>query len=509
MEEAKTEASLPKSTIDEGHFYEDQANAEIETAILSEHPPVADKEILRRIKLKRDMRIMPLVSLFYLFSCLDRVNIGNAKVAGITDDISITGDQFNVALSIFFIGYILFEFPANMILERLGPKTWISVLLLAWGTTAACLAAVKDGTQLIIVRLFLGFAEAGLAPAVYLYLSVWYTRAELAKRIAIYFAGGVAANTVGGILAFGIMNMDGYGGLHGWQWIFIIEAIPSIALSFVTFLFLPEFPEKATFWNDQERTTFFTYMKPGEGEGTIEKKDVWKPARDAIADWKLYCFSIIGIGTCATGYTVGFFLPSIVHGLGFSAQASQGLSAAPNVVAIIFCLGVAISADNHQERALHITFSAAIGVFGFVLLMVLENQVALYIATIFICCAGPGSTPVLISWFASSFSGRAKCAAAVAIINSFSNLGGVIAGQLYRDSDAPRYTHGHGASLGLLIPVIMISLVMKVSLLSINRKRDTLSPEGRDALIASGCSGDQMSISLAVLIHIILTYITL
>ncbi|KAG1157825.1 hypothetical protein G6F36_014212 [Rhizopus arrhizus] len=190
----------------------------------------------RALLWKLDLRIIPLIGALYLCSFLDRVNIGNARLAGLTTDLNISPNAYNAALSIFFAGYVLFEVPSNMILKVVGPSKWIPIVMLSWGTVMACMAACKNSAGLLASRFFLGITEAGLFPGIIFYLSLWYT---------LFFSCSTLAGAFGGVLAYGIMQMDGVGGLHGWQWIFIIEAIPTLLLAFAAYALLPDFPENS------------------------------------------------------------------------------------------------------------------------------------------------------------------------------------------------------------------------------------------------------------------------
>ncbi|KAI7848875.1 major facilitator superfamily domain-containing protein [Circinella umbellata] len=442
-----------------------------------------DKEEIKRLTWKRDTRILPLVCLFYLFSFLDRVNIGNAKLAGIIEDTNMTENEFNDALSIFFVGYILFEIPANVILNKLGPRIWMSIMMATWGTIMMLMGAVKTGPQLIVARCFLGVAEAGLVPAIIFYISKWYTKREQARRVAIFYGVSTCAGAFGGILAYGLMLLDGVQGLDGWQWIFIIEAIPTLVLSIVCLFTLPEFPETTSFLSEHERKTVMDmisqdngqYNNSGENVATFSKKQFLA----VFKDWKTYLFSLAAICIIASVYSVSMFLPTIIHGLGFTALNAQAMSSIPWSIACIFTILNGISADKHGERGIHVVIGILSSMLGFILLISLKHVAGLFFATILTATGMYSALGVFIPWIANNFTGTTKRSVAIAAINSLGNCGGVIAGQLYRADDAPYYIHGHAACLGFQGGAVICAIILKLAFLRANKKRENMTQEER------------------------------
>ncbi|CAO3682485.1 hypothetical protein G6F70_006621 [Rhizopus microsporus] len=444
---------------------------------LKEFIPPSPEEV-KAVLWKLDLRIIPFLGLLYLCSFLDRVNIGNAKLAGITKDLNITSSDFNIALSIFFIGYILFEVPSNLILKFIGPSKWIPIVMISWGTVMAAMAACTNTAGLLAARFFLGITEAGLFPGVIFYLSLWYTRAEQATRVAIFFACSTVAGAFGGVLAYGIMQMDGIRGLHGWQWIFIIEALPTLILAFISYFFLPDFPENSKFITEREREIIIHRLKEDAGPST-ETHFSWKQFRAVFTDYKVYMHCVIYI-CCATPlYSLSLFLPSIIQGMGFTDLRAQAMSAPPYAIACAVTVVVAMDADKRRERGLHLAVPAAVGALGYALLVGLRNHgpVAMYIAA---CIATTGvfaNVPAMLSWFTNNIGGHTKRGVACAFIISVGNIGGAIGGQIYRANDAPLYARANSAALGLMCGAVFFSLLFKWLLMRENARRDRLTPE--------------------------------
>ncbi|KAG2216737.1 hypothetical protein INT45_003196, partial [Circinella minor] len=400
---------------------------------------------LRHLISKMDIRILPLLSLCFLLTVIDRSNIGNARIAGLTDTIDITENQYNMALSIFFAGYILFELPSNILLNKIGPRICIACIMIMFGCVLGTMAAVKNGTQLIIARSFLGIAESGLTPAITFYISVWYTESEISKRFAIIYSNG----TVAGVL----MSI-------------------------------------------RERQLFFTHRKKDsellsssvankEDENNNHKQILWDSIKLAFKDWHTYAFSILNICAYIPGYSLAFFLPSIILHFGFTPLVTQLMTIAPNLAASIFGIIIAFSVDHHKEIGIHSASTTLISVIGFALLIVLKDHgtYALYISVIL---ATTGLGPInstFSSWCSCNFSDRTKRSVVIATVNALGNVGGAIAGHIYRESDSPQYIQGHTANLIFVICVVGGCVGLKLAYRHTNHKRDTMSLEERENII--------------------------
>ncbi|KAG2226536.1 hypothetical protein INT45_014280 [Circinella minor] len=444
-----------------------------------EYEPLTDKEY-KRLRWKLDLRIVPFCGLLYLCSFLDRSNIGNAKIAGITKHLGISDDQFNVALSIFFVGYVIFEIPSNLMLKKVGPNIWIPLVMVSFGIVMAAMAAIHNGAGLLAGRFFLGIAEAGLFPGVIFYLTLWYTRREQATRISIFFGFATVAGAFGGVLAYGIMQMEGIRGLHGWQWIFIIEAIPTLALAAVTYFVLPNLPEDSKSLTDRERAYMLERLKQDAGPATethFSMKQFWM----AFTDWKVYVHSLIYISGSIPLYSMSLFLPSIINGMGFQSLQAQAMSAPPYAIACFFTIFVAMNADRQGERGYHIALPSFIGFIGYILLIACKDQgpVALYIAACITVTGVFTHAPPMLSWFTNNIGGHTKRAVACGIIISFGNAGGAVAGQVYRANDSPQYIRAHSACAALMLFQVCVVLLFKFTLKRVNKKRDNMTPEER------------------------------
>lgn len=198
-----------------------------------------------KLKARIDMHILPFVSVLYLMAFLDRVNISNARAFKLEKDLGMSGVQFNTALVIFFVPYILFEIPSNMLLKHFSPRTWLSICCLGFGVVTICQGLVQNYSGLLATRFFLGVFECVMFPGCFYVIGSWYRRHEAQKRFSLFFSSTSLAGAFGGLLASGIGKMDGMRGYHGWRWLFILEGVVTVLVGIFFFFTFPTFPEQA------------------------------------------------------------------------------------------------------------------------------------------------------------------------------------------------------------------------------------------------------------------------
>ena len=196
-----------------------------------------------RLLLRLDLRILPVLSILYLLAFLDRTNIANAAIFHLPEDLKLKSNQYNTALTIFFVPYILFEIPSNIVLKRLRPHVWLSICMFTFGLVTALQGLVQSYGGLLATRFFLGLAEAGMFPGSFYLISMWYKRHEAQKRYSFFFGSTSLAGAFGGLLASAIGKMDHLGGYRAWRWIFILEGILTCVVAILFFFIIPDFPE--------------------------------------------------------------------------------------------------------------------------------------------------------------------------------------------------------------------------------------------------------------------------
>ncbi|KAG8781875.1 hypothetical protein FRC12_021443 [Ceratobasidium sp. 428] len=424
-------------------------------------PEPLDEKADKRLVRKLDWNLLPFVSLLYLLSFLDRSNIGNARVAGLATDIGLKGLQYNVCAAVFFITYSAAEIPSNMALKLLRPSIWIPSIMVGWGLVMTFMCFVKDFKGLLIARLFLGLTEAGLFPGVNFYISMWYKRSELARRVALFFSAATIAGAFGGLLAFGIDHMEGVGGLHGWAWIFALEGMLTVIVAGIAFFYLHDYPETARFLTPEEKLAVRARItRDASSLAThFDHKFVWQ----ALLDWKSWMQVVVYTGILIPVYAFSLFLPTIITGLGYSGPNAQLLSVPPYVVACIVTIVVGIYSDKYHSRGPFILAFAPFAIIGYAILYAtnpVHQPGAGYAGTIIAACGVFPTVAVAIAWAGNNAGGEMKRGVVLAMTIGFGNLGGIVSSFVYRAVDSPRYHLGHGVVIGVLCMSWVASLIM-------------------------------------------------
>ncbi|RSM06972.1 hypothetical protein CDV31_008814 [Fusarium ambrosium] len=273
-----------------------------------------------------------------------------AKIVGMEADLNLTGNQFNVALLVFFITYFVTEIPSNIAIKAVGTQSYLTVLIASWGAIAMCFGFVKTYGQLLALRVLLGFFEGGFNPACIYLISCWYKRYEVQQRLAIWFVFGSVVSGFTGVISYGLSLMEGQGGLRGWSWVFIIPGAITVAVAIPIFFFVAEFPEKAKWLTAEERVMIQRRLAGDQGED-VEGKGTMKSFLEAALDWKVYVISLMLMLPTATTYALSFFSPSILASFGFSVALSQVLTTPPYIFGAFVSILTGIMADRVRLRS--------------------------------------------------------------------------------------------------------------------------------------------------------------
>ncbi|OTB01996.1 hypothetical protein M426DRAFT_63118 [Hypoxylon sp. CI-4A] len=408
---------------------------------------IDEKKLLRKL----DLHIIPLVMLLYTFSFLDRVNIGNARLYSMEEDLGLVGNQYQVAVSIFFVTYLLFEVPSNLVLKPLTPSRYISFVAFGWGIIAMCTGFVQSYGSLIAVRLILGVVEAGLFPGLNVYLTFFYTKKELALRVGYLFVSAAIAGALGGLLAYGIGQMDGVAGYHGWRWIFIIEGLPSIVLGVISFFLLPNDIDHAYFLTPEEKK--FATSRHLRHYG-VTKSALLFSKNDMLAafkDWKvwMFCLGQFGVDTLLYGYST--FLPTIIRGLGSWTTAEIQLLTIPcYFLGAVTYMSIAFLSDRVQMRGVFTVVFGAVSVVGYGVLLS-DSPAGVHYFGCFLVATGLYVTVGLpLAWLPDNSPRYGKRTTANGMQLTSGNLAGLMASFIYPSKDGPRYIVGNAVSLSLV-----------------------------------------------------------
>ncbi|KAJ1910730.1 hypothetical protein IWQ60_010499 [Tieghemiomyces parasiticus] len=403
--------------------------------------------------------------------------IRNAKLLSLEEDLGIDQVGYSWGLSIFFIGYVLFEVPSNMMLKRSLPSRWLALIIVIWGSLCACMAANTGTTSLLIIRFLLGAAEAGFFPGVVYYLTLWYNRSEMCTRLASFYFASSLAGVTGGLLAYAMHGLNGLGGLTAWRWLFLLEGIPTVLLGGVVYYCLADSPQVVKWLSGKEKNQIAWRLMATK---TLEPESHgvdWQQVREAYLDFKTYLYALIQIGMVIPTYSIAFLLPSVINSLGFDLVTSQLLTAPLYFCSAIFCIILALHSDRRRERGLHVAFSALLGIIGFILIAFIRNQLAQYLVLLLVLAGVNGCHAVNVSWATNNAIGKTKAAVVSATTIALGNIGGIIAGQMYRNVEKPHFVPSHMGNFTCLLVCAGAAITLKFILRRENRRIESFIKE--------------------------------
>ncbi|PHZ11527.1 MFS general substrate transporter [Rhizopus microsporus ATCC 52813] len=469
----------PPASIAEKEAPKDEANNNKDLIVELENLSKEKDSLTKALVRKLDRRILPLLCTLYLLSYIDRSNIGNAKLGGLEKDLNLSKSQYQWSLSIFYFSYVIFDLPSNIIMRRWRPSFWLGILMFFWGTVATAMAASKNFASIASARFFIGLFEAGFFPGVIYFMSLWYTRQEYGRRISFFWSFSSLAGAFGGLIAYGISQISD-DRLKTWQWLFIIEGIPTIVLAVFTAWYLPNEPESAKFLTKEERE--FASTRLAEDAGASHNHSwSWAQVASVFTDWKTYIFMAVYITGTSALQGVTLFLPSIVSGLGtWPTPVSQALTTPPYFLAFLVTVAVGWSSDRYFERAYHMLVTNIVALLGFLLLMFLpaSNVAGNYIAACIVTVGVYANVAVKVAWFNNNFGGLTRRAVASAAIVSVGTIGGAIGGQIYYDP--PKYFGGNCIAFGCMAAQTVLVIILRILLARENKRRTFLTDSQKE-----------------------------
>ncbi|KAK6078421.1 high-affinity nicotinic acid transporter [Seiridium cupressi] len=434
-----------------------------------------DAQETKRLLRKLDWHLIPFMSLIYLLCFLDRTNIGNARLDNLEQDLHLQGIQYNDCLAILFPFYIAAEIPSNMMMKRFRPSIWLTFIMVCWSACMIGQGFVKNYSGLMATRVFLGVFEGGLFPGVNYYITQWYCRHETGFRMAMFFSAATLAGAFGGILARGIAEMSGVGGLSAWSWIFILEGLLSILVSFSAYWAIYDYPATAQFLTQSERNEVERRLLEDHGNLSNDFKSIY--VWQAIKDWKVYIYGLICMAGFCPIYSFALFLPTIIKNMGYTANNAQLMSVPPYVFACIFTIGTSYFADKIRQRGIFMLGCQVIAVIGFSLLAGTVKPAVQYTGAVLAAIGIYPQIPLGMAWNGANTGGSLKRAVAVAMQVMGGNCGGIIASYVYLTRDGPRFITGHCILIGFVCMAFGLTLFMTIWCRRENARRDVLTRE--------------------------------
>ena len=363
-------------------------------------------------------RLIPVMALMYVASFLDRVNIGFAALT-MNHDLGFSPQVFGIGAGIFFFGYFFFEVPSNLMLEKVGARVWMCRIMVSWGLVSMATAFVTTAPEFYVLRFLLGLAEAGLYPGMILYMTYWFPQATRARFIALFLAAVPAASVIGGPISGWLLGFEG--ALHGWQWMLLLEGIPSLILGAAVLWLLPDRPANAKWLSAEDKAILTARLaddrRSDAGDGTLS--GFW----EMLADKRIWIFIIPDFSIVIGLYGMGLWMPQMIKAMGFSNLETGFLVTLPYIVSMIGMVLLGLSSDRSGDRVWHVAgaaFAGAVGLLG----AVLFAGPVLVMASF--CVAAFGIYGALaVFWTLPTAILRGMAAAGgLALLNSFSNLGG-------------------------------------------------------------------------------------
>jgi ACS family tartrate transporter-like MFS transporter len=408
----------------------------------------AAQSLERRVVAKVSWRLLPYLFLLYVVAYLDRINVGVAHLQ-ITRDLPIDDDAWGLGMGLFYGGYFLFEVPSNLILDRVGARAWIARIMVVWGVISASMIFVRGEWSFYVLRFLLGAAEAGFFPGILYYLTRWFRRKDRARAIALFMTAGTLTGVLGSPLSGSLLGMDGMAGLKGWQWLFLLEGLPAIALGGSVLFLLTERPESATWLSDEERGWLTREL---QNEQAGQDRGAGWSLLETLTHPRVLMLSAIYFLIASGGHAFEFWLPGIVKSLsGADNFRVTLLSAIPYLVATIIMVAVAHHSDRTGERRLHVAISAFAAAAGFGAGAFLGTPV-LALAALSFAWAGVKALQAPFWALPPEFLSGTRAAAGMALINSVGNLGGLAGPWLM--GVLKKSTHSYSA--GLMVSAVLL-----------------------------------------------------
>jgi len=409
---------------------------------------------------KVSRRIVPYIFICYIVNYLDRFNVSFAALE-MSSDLKFSEMTYGLGASMFFVGYVFFEIPSNLIMEKVGARLWIARIMITWGLVSTCMLFVKTPSGFYLLRFLLGVAEAGFFPGMILYLTYWIPAAERARAFALFLTSTSLAGVFGGPISGALLKLGGVYGLKGWQWLFLVEGIPAVVLGVVTFFYLDDKPEQARWLSPAERQWLTETMQKEHQKKTLgHSLTLWQ----ALKHPRVWLLCLLYFSVIISFYGIAFWLPQVVKNFSHLTNSTVALlSAVPYIAASILMVITAHHSDRTGERKHHVAASAFAGCIGLVLAVYFLEQEQPLFAFCSICLAASGIWSTLGPFWSlpTAFLSGTAAAGGVALINSVGNVGGFVGP--YVIGYVKQATHSFTNGMLVLAATLLIAAVLALT----------------------------------------------
>ncbi|AWY39557.1 MFS transporter [Pseudomonas putida] len=394
-------------------------------------------------------RLMPLLLICYLFAHLDRINIGFAKMQ-MSADLSFSDTVYGFGAGLFFVAYALFGVPSNMALDRVGPRRWIAILMVVWGTLSSSMFLIDSPAQFYVLRFLLGVAEAGFFPGILVFLNRWYPAGRRAQITALFAIAVPMAGVIGGPLSGGILeHFHDFGGLRGWQWMFVIEGLPVILLGLVVLKCLPDSFETVRWLTTQQKQQLREQLNREEHRKSITSFSA------ILRNPQVWLLVAVYFAVMLAVNTLAFWMPTLIHGAGIGSDGKVGLlSAVPYLAGCFFMIGCGRSSDRQRERRWHLCVPLLMAAAGIAVAGLAPTDPTLVLGGLIVAGMGASAALPMFWQLPPAFLSNSTQAAGIALISSFGSIASFFAPYLIgwmRDTT-------QSSSLALYVLALLIAL---------------------------------------------------
>jgi MFS family permease len=416
---------------------------------------------------KATWRLLPFLFVCYLFAYLDRINVAFAKLQMLSD-LGFSEAIYGFGASVFFVGYLLFEVPSNLLLLRVGPRRWIARIMVTWGIISAGMMFVRTPTAFYVMRFMLGVAEAGFFPAIVLYLTYWFPASRRSKVTALFLTGIPMSGVIGGPVSGWIMTaFNGSHGFAGWQWLFLVEGVPTALLGVAAFFYLDDKVRDAKWLSEGQKDYLEQKLKEEESASALHS------LKDGLLNPKVLLVSAIYFFYTMGLYGVTFWLPTLIKSSGVSDPLNVGLlTSIPYAAGAIAMLFVSSSSDRTGERRWHLIIPGLVGALGLAFSVWFANSTLLAMIALTVGTMGVMTTISQFWVLPPAFLGGAAAAAGLALANSVGSISGVVSPSLIGVIKTASGSAGAGV-LGLSVSLVIggvLVLLVPASLVNVRRK---------------------------------------
>ncbi|KAL3462161.1 major facilitator superfamily domain-containing protein [Aspergillus heterothallicus] len=424
-------------------------NDDLEDAIAYYVPGTEfEKRLIRKI----DLYMMPTLWIMCVLAYVDRNNIGNARAAGMGDELNLTSSRYAMLITVFFIAYAITEVPSNLMLARVRPSWWLSIMMAAWGLVVVGMSQVQSYEAILATRFVLGLIEAGFMPGVMFLMSCWYKKEEIGKRFSIFFTALCIAGAVSGLLSGAIISgLEGEYGIVGWRWLFLLEGVITIGVAGLCKFILLDYPATSLRLTAEQRHLAVIRILHDKKQHAPQAKKLspWQALLAASVDIRTWFFVVLYLLVNGVA-TISYFIPTLVGDMGYSGVNAQWMTVPIWIVATLFLVLVSLNSDRTRNRQWHVVFGLSLATIAGIIVVTVKHTATRYAFLCFYISGVYCAFPMIMIWTSETIPmPLEKRAVAIAMVNGLGDLAALYGSRMWPTSDAPLYIPGFTAMVAM------------------------------------------------------------